>query len=247
VLVVRPTIIGAAIVLATIFVRLSPEAELGAAADVSGTTVAIAGPTVAIAGTALPVPGVSRLATRLSLIPHPCGFQGELLRPGRCAPLSGQDAAAPHPPPATRLLRLQHKIVLGGLTAGEETPPLRRQHDRILLLYVDALQILLTGPLDGKTIMRSNSSSSRVRGRPLLVLLGHGGVAPLPVMMPPVRIPDSAGIPIDRVEIGRPPLSHGMLLELKQQRMRIDALRARIRNLTNHLLLPRFFISFTAI
>jgi hypothetical protein len=36
---------------------------------------------------------------------------------------------------------------LRGLTAGEETPPLRRQHDGILLLDVNALQILLTGPL----------------------------------------------------------------------------------------------------
>ncbi len=34
--------------------------------------------------------------------------------------------------------------------------------------------------------------------------------------------------------------SDDIYLELKQQRMRIDALRARIRNLTNHLLLPRF-------
>jgi hypothetical protein len=71
VLVVGPTIIGSAIVLAAIFVRVSPKAKLGAT-DVSGTTaVAVARPTVAIAGTALAVPGVSRLATRLSLIPHP--------------------------------------------------------------------------------------------------------------------------------------------------------------------------------
>jgi hypothetical protein len=77
-------VVGPTIVLAAIFVRLSPKAELGAA-DVSGTTVAIAGtavtiarPTVAIAGTALPVPGVSRLATRLSLIPHP-----KLMHPGK--------------------------------------------------------------------------------------------------------------------------------------------------------------------
>jgi len=73
-----------------------------------------------------------------------------------------------------------------------------------------ALQIPFTGTLDRKVMVGCRGMS----GRPVLLLLAHGGVTTLTVMMPPVRIPDATGILVDRVQVGRPPQGHRMLLEL---------------------------------